>query len=99
MKIETINTLQGTFLNVFMSTMDRVARLEAHYSFPATLGKELARLHRCIAICRENLGLEIDHTYSSTKQDLFLTIDKCHPRMGLFGCSIDLLRLKLFIVA
>src|SRR5579875_3243120 len=98
-KVEAIDRLQRALLDVFVGTVNRVARLEGDNTLPATLGEQPARLCGRVAINGELLRLQGDDTHGATQQHLALLIQHADTRMGLVFRAIDLTRLKPLVVA
>src|SRR5438270_1648449 len=81
MQVQAIDSLQRALLDILMSAMDRVTRLETNDTCPTTLGEQLARLRWCIAILRKSLMLQGYYAYRATQQYITLLVHRLHTRM------------------
>ncbi len=95
MKKQSVDDLHRTLLNVFVSAMHRVARLEADDRFPTAAFELDARLHRRktrrIVFARE-------HPDGATDEHVFTLVEHGDARMLLVFGSIDVLRFAQLIV-
>src|SRR5438876_227925 len=98
MEVETVHRFQGTFLNVFMRAVHRIACLETNNTLPTTFYKQLASLGRSVAILCKGLILQGNHADRPTEQDITLLVHCLHAWMGFFCCAIDFACLVLLIV-
>src|SRR6516225_4741977 len=99
MEIEAVDRFQGAFLDIFMSAMHRIARLEANYALPTPLSECPARLGGCKTIIGKGLLLQGNYTHRATKQHITLLIDYFHAWMGLICGAIYFAGLELFVIA
>ena len=102
MKQQAVHSLQGALLDILVGAVHGVAGLKAHNGVPSQSGYVLPGLGRSAVVGRDALlqrWASREHGYLSSQEHVAFLVEVGDPRVLLFRCAIDLLRLFLPVPA
>src|SRR5215471_13988473 len=99
MQQQSIDYLQRTLDDVFVSPVNRIASLERDHSSPAFLFESISRLFWVETVgWKRRIARPVQQAYRSAKEPLALLEKSSDTRMRLVGCQVDAFCFSLLVV-